>query len=76
MNFSAELLSAELAQPSALVAVDVDKDGRLDVVVASSGDSRIAWLRLGPDLTVTIVNVTKAVASPNSLAFGDVNNDR
>ena len=43
-SFGAEqLVSTGLSFPRALFAVDLDGDGDLDVLSASSGDSKIAW---------------------------------
>ena len=39
------VVSTAAREPQVVTAVDVDRDGRMDLLVASSGDSAVAWLR-------------------------------
>jgi hypothetical protein len=61
--------------PMAIVAADLNGDGRMDLAVANSGDNRVSILLGNGDGTfLPAVNIPVG-ATPNSLAAGDFNGD-
>ncbi len=78
IGFSAhDIIKSDVIDPSDVQAADIDGDGDLDVVSASSGDDKIAWYEntdgagnFGPQQVIS----TDA-DSPQSVAVGDLDGD-
>ena len=72
LTFQAIPLSSTLSKPQSVYPIDVDKDGLVDVLVASSGDGSITYLRNNGTLAFTPLSVTHAMPGANSVFAGDV----
>ncbi len=58
-------------------AADLDADGRIDVLSASSGDDKVTWYKNdgGSPLTWTVYTITSATDSANSVYAADLDAD-
>jgi hypothetical protein len=63
------------SQPRSVVTVDVDGDGRLDVVSANAGDGSVSVLRGVGDGTLGPATSIAVGGSPTSVSVGDFNHD-
>jgi hypothetical protein len=63
------------SQPRSVVTVDVDGDGRLDVVTANAGDGSVSVLRGMGDGTLGPATSIAVGGSPTTVSVGDFNRD-
>jgi hypothetical protein len=64
------------SQPRSVVTVDVDGDGKLDVVSANAGDGTVSVLRGLGDGTLAPPTSIAVGASPTTVSVGDFNHDQ
>jgi hypothetical protein len=74
VNFAPELTFDAGAQPTALVPLDIDGDGRLDLAVANHAGT-VTVLRGGGDAGLTAAGVYAAGGSPVAIDSADLNGD-
>lgn len=67
--------TSAFSNPLALVLVDVNGDGKLDIVTANNADDNISVLLNNGNGTFAAAVNTSVAANPNSIAAGDVNGD-
>jgi hypothetical protein len=75
LSFYASVSYAADTSPAAVVTGDVNGDGRLDLVVASSSSSTISVLLGNSDGSFQAAQSSATGASPRSVAVGDFNGD-
>lgn len=61
--------------PVAVVAGDINRDGRIDVAVANRGDNSVSILLASGELSFNRVANLKTGAAPSALALGDLDKD-
>jgi hypothetical protein len=64
----------EVAAPSAVVAVDINRDGRMDLAVANRGADTVVVLR-NTGSSFVLQQVPYVPGEPSALCVADVNND-
>ncbi len=79
-SFFEETVSDAVVEPSAVFVIDVNADGRPDVLSASAGDDKIAWYenlstRRTGGLSFTEHVITDSALGASSVAAADVNGD-
>ncbi len=71
-----QVLPGLFDRPAAVVAVDLDGDGLLDVLAASQWDDKVAWCRnLGGAAFGAQQVITTTIAQPSTLAAADLDGD-
>ena len=69
------IFSSALASENSIYAADVDGDGDLDILSATSDDDRIAWHMNDGDQNFTTHTISTAADSPRSVVAADVDSD-
>ena len=68
-TFVPHVLATDVAHAKVVVALDLDRDGDLDILVASAGDNQIVWFEHGGDRPPTF---TKHIITTTALGARDV----
>jgi len=75
IDFTAHTITTSANGASSVFAIDVDGDGDIDVLSASSGDDKIAWYENDGSQSFTAHTITTSVDWANSVYAIDVDGD-